>query len=150
MHVVRTRCAVPVLAAALLAAFTIGGTAEAKPAVPTCALGKLPPALRTLVPSQIERGQRHFAASVSRSERARAAQLYATGVAAYLYGMPPVIQRLTAQTFPLNSLVGIGQLSTPTNKNVVAPNHDTLYTVSQVDLSSGPMIIDAPATAGRY
>jgi hypothetical protein len=33
---------------------------------------------------------------------------------------------------------------------VVAPNHDTLYSVSQVDLSSGPMMIDAPATAGRY
>jgi hypothetical protein len=150
MHVARTRPAAAGFVVAALAALAVATPAQAKPAVPSCALGKLPPALRALVPSQIERGQRHFAASVSSSERARAAQLYATGVAAYLYGMPTVILRLTAQTFPLNSLVGIGQLATPATKNVVAPNHDTLYTVSQVDLSSGPMIIDAPATSGRY
>ena len=130
--------------AALLAALAIAfaSPAEAKPAVPTCALGRLPGSLRTLVPAQIERGQRRFTG--------RARQLYATGVAAYLYGMPTVILRLTVETFPKNSLVGIAQLTTPASKTVVAPNHDTLYSVSQVDLSSGPMMIDAPATSGRY
>jgi len=71
-------------------------------------------------------------------------------VAAYLYGMPTVLTRLTVQTFPKNQLVGIGQLTTPATRTVVAPNHDTLYTVSQVDLSAGPVLIDAPASPDRY
>jgi hypothetical protein len=128
------------LVAALLPVFT--ATANAKPAVPTCALGKLPAPLRTLVPASIERGQARFSGS--------AKQTYATGVAAYLYGMPTVLTRLTVQTFPKNQLVGIGQLTTPATRTVVAPNHDTLYTVSQVDLSAGPVVIDAPASPNRY
>jgi hypothetical protein len=131
--------------AALVAAglgLALSSTANAKPAVPACALGKLPASLRTLIPAQIERGQKRFSGS--------ARQTYATGVAAYLYGMPTVLTRLTVQTFPKNQLVGIGQLTTPATRTVVAPNHDTLYTVSQVDLSAGPVLIDAPASPGRY
>ena len=33
---------------------------------------------------------------------------------------------------------------------MVAPNHDTLYAVARADLASGPVVIDAPATGGRY
>ena len=40
--------------------------------------------------------------------------------------------------------------ATPGDRTVVAPNHDTMYTVSQLDLRDGPMVIDAPATGGRY
>jgi hypothetical protein len=106
--------------------------------VPACALGKLPTSLRSLIPAQIERGQKRYGSA------------YATGVAAYLYGMPTVLTRLTVQTFPKNQLIGIGQLTTPATRTVVAPNHDTLYTVSQVDLSAGPVLIDAPASPNRY
>jgi hypothetical protein len=128
--------------AALVAAglgLALTTTANAKPAVPACALGKLPASLRTLVPAQIERGQKRFSGDD-----------YARGVAAYLYGLPTVLTRLTVQTFPRNQLVGIGQLTTPATRTVVAPNHDTLYTVSQIDLGAGPLLIDAPASPDRY
>lgn len=76
--------------------------------------------------------------------------MFATGVAAYAYGLPPVLLRLTVQRFPRNQFVGIAQLTDASVRAVVAPNHDTLYSVSQVDLSNGPVVIDAPATGGRY
>ena len=75
---------------------------------------------------------------------------YAIGAAAYVYGYPPVILRLTVSRFPVNQFVGIAQLAGASARAVVAPNHDTLYSVSQLNLENGPLVIDAPATAGRY
>lgn len=141
--------------AASVGATVAGGSvppSSASPDVPACALGRLPADLRS-VPADIASEQRSFVSSLngaSTAERRRAAKVFATGVAAYLYGMPAVTVRLTVQRFPRNLLVGIGQLATPATRTVVAPNHDTLYSVSQVDLSGGPVVIDAPATGGRY
>jgi hypothetical protein len=124
-----------------------------KPDLPSCALGRVPTELRTVLPRAVAREQRRFAASlrgVSPAARERASRTFATGAAAYLYGLPTVVLRITVQRYPVNELLSVAELATPRLRSVVAPNHDTLYTVSQLDLSGGPLVIDAPATGGRY
>jgi hypothetical protein len=71
-------------------------------------------------------------------------------VAAYVYGVAPLSVGLTVDRFPPNTVVSIAKLVEPAVKTVVLPNHDTTYTVAQLDLSSGPLVIDVPDTAGRY
>lgn len=146
-------------AAAAMGSAVVGatvGSAAAKtrrPDVAACALGRVPAELTTALPAAIATAEQRFASSlhgVSGADRQRAEQAFATGVAAYLYGIPPVRVRLTVQRFPRNVLVGIAKLATPATRTVVAPNHDTLYSVSQLDLGAGPLVVDAPATGGRY
>jgi hypothetical protein len=67
-----------------------------------------------------------------------------------VYGLPPVLLRLTVQRFQLNQFVGIAQLADASARAVVAPNHDTLYSLSRLSLDAGPIVVDAPATGGRY
>jgi hypothetical protein len=148
------RLLVAALAAVALAAGAAADAgAAAPPDLPACALGKLPAALRTFLPEAIVGAQRRYGATlrgVSAADRTRAEVAYAIGAAAYLYGYPPVILRLTVSRFPVNQFVGIAQLAGASARAVVAPNHDTLYSVSQLNLENGPLVIDAPATAGRY
>jgi hypothetical protein len=125
----------------------------AKPALRSCAIGRPLPSLRQVVPRTIARDQDAFARSLRGlgvAGRRRAARAFAAGEAAYVYGMPAVLMRLTVQRFPTNLLIGVGRLATPEQRTVVAPNHDTLYSVSRLDLSSGPLVVDAPASGGRY
>jgi hypothetical protein len=147
-----TRRATPVLAAALtaLAAALPASASPSAPSVPRCALGQLSPDLRSALPRQLAAAQARFTASLRESERRRGGRAFAASAAAYLYGLPTVVLRQTVQRFPRNALLGIGRLATPESRTVVAPNHDTLYSVSQLDLGAGPLVIDAPATDGRY
>lgn len=130
------------------------GAAKKKdgPSVAKCALGVLPKPLRDTVPDGIAQAERRFVRSqgLSGSEADRGGRLFASSEAAYLYGMPAVLTKLTVQRWPANLLIGVGQLATPDSRTVVSPNNDTLYSVANIDLSSGPMVIDAPATEGRY
>jgi hypothetical protein len=123
---------------------------SATPSLPACALGELAPPLRAKLPRELAKAERRFAASVRGRDRDRAGRAFAAAAAAYMYGLPPVAIRQTVQRFPRNSLLGIARLATPESRTVVAPNHDTLYSVSQLDLSTGPLVVDAPATRGRY
>jgi hypothetical protein len=75
---------------------------------------------------------------------------FVTDLAAWLYGFPTVIVRRTILTFPRNAMVSIARLADTRTQSVVAPNHDTLYSVGQIDLSAGPIVIQTPPTAGRY
>ena len=121
--------------------------------VAACALGRLPAELRTWLPRALADEQERYVESLrgtSRTARAREGRAFATGVAAYLYGMPPVLVRATIERFPANQFVGIAKLADRSVKTVIAPNNDTLYSVSRIDLSDGPVVIDAPATGGRY
>ena len=47
-------------------------------------------------------------------------------------------------------MLSIGALVDPAVKTVVAPNVDTTYTVAQLNLAAGPLVIDVPDTRGRY
>jgi hypothetical protein len=79
-----------------------------------------------------------------------ARRAYAAGLAAYVYGLPPVMLRRTVQTFPRNAMVSIAKLADESTDSIVAPNHDTLYSVGWIDLSAGPLVLETPPTGGRY
>ena len=71
-------------------------------------------------------------------------------MAAYVYGLAPVTLAATIQRFPRNTLVAIGKLADATERTVVAPNADTLYMVSRIELGDGPLVLDAPDPGERY
>ena len=71
-------------------------------------------------------------------------------MAAYVYGLAPLSVTNTVPGFPRNQIVSIGQLVEPAIRTVVSPNVDTTYTVGQIDLSDGPLVVDVPDTKGRY
>jgi hypothetical protein len=140
----------------LLPAGSIAGSPVGKPAIDgleRCALGKVPGYLRDHLTGAISAEQHRFVSSLTGigvGRRERAARDFAIGTAAYIYGMPTALLRDTVAKYPANALIGLGRLATPDSQGVVAPNHDTLYSVSRVELGAGPMVIDAPDTAGRY
>jgi hypothetical protein len=72
----------------------------------------------------------------------------AIGVQAYKYGLPLLDMQRNFSTYtsvtacnpklgygPVNRLCNVAQLADPTDRQVVAPNRDTLYTVGWLDLS---------------
>jgi hypothetical protein len=134
----------------LIALLTPPATAAAAPAqaplpsVPACALGGGDRALRAFYQAELARAERRFGGS--RSQR----RAFSAGVAAYVYGLPPVAVRQTVQRFTENQLVSIGALVDPAVRTVVFPNVDTTYTVGRLNLAAGPLVIDVPDTAGRY
>jgi len=73
---------------------------------------------------------------------------------AYVAGSPLVVSVRTLQR--LGGLVGVNQLfwqnalAGPTNRVVVAPNRDTLYSIAVLDLRSEPMALTLPAVTDRY
>jgi hypothetical protein len=148
----------PALVAALTLSAVATGSSDAAdrgaaPAVPACTYGRLPDAMRGFLPAQVASAIRAFGQSVGDlppQDRARATSVFERGLMAYLYGMPTVLLRETVARYPKNSLYGLGRLAGPSAKTVVAPNHDTLYSVSRLDLTAEPIVIDAPATHGRY
>lgn len=88
--------------------------------------------------------------AISQRDRTAAGARFVTDLAAYVYGYPIVIVRRTILTFPRNQMVSIAKLADTSTQSVVAPNHDTLYSVGQIDLSAGPVVIQTPPTGGRY
>ncbi len=89
-------------------------------------------------------------------------EAHAIGVDAYLYFYPLVSMEITrklATNIESETISGLG----PANmfhsfaaypaaefKTVVRPNFDTLYSSAYLDLTTEPMIVSAPDTAGRY
>jgi hypothetical protein len=80
---------------------------------------------------------------------------------AYIFGFPLVMMGATRevmtnvpkpgrQTAPLNQLCNIREFPEPTDTAVVAPNADTLYTFSFLDLSREPMVLSVPEMGKRY
>jgi hypothetical protein len=136
-------------ALAFAAAIASGGppgasAGVAAPSVAACALGTSAPDLRGFAARELARAQRR----VRGGRRARRA--FTAAAAAYLYGVAPLSVGQTVQRFPENRMLSIGALVDPTVKTVVAPNVDTTYTVAQLNLAAGPLVIDVPDTRGRY
>ena len=142
------------VAAAVLAAPAPAGAGGARvPSVAPCALGVLEPSTRTAIPAALAREERRFAAAfrgLSPARRRDARRALATAVAAHLYGLAPVALRLTVQRFPRNGIVGIAQLAGPETRAVVAPNHDTAYSVGRLELGDEPLVVDLPDAGRRY
>src|SRR3954463_4833460 len=81
---------------------------------------------------------------------------------AYLYGFPlidfPPIRRENTSVrapdargnAPLNFFSHAPKFAEPRDRTVVAPNVDTLYSIAQVDLGKGPIVLSHPAMGRRY
>jgi hypothetical protein len=131
------------LALGLAAALPVA-SAAAEPSVRPCALGTSAADLRGFYAAELARAESRL-----RGGR-RARRAFSAGVAAYVYGVPPLSVGSTVRRFPANNVISVARLVEPAVKTVVLPNHDTAYTVAQFDLSRGPLVIDVPDTAGRY
>lgn len=73
---------------------------------------------------------------------------------AYVWGMPLVeagkmVDRFAA-TSPLNRFQHLRRLSGPEMRAGVGPNNDTLYSLAWIDVSDGPLILQAPDFGDRY
>ena len=51
---------------------------------------------------------------------------------------------------PVNSFSNAGGFATPSETTVVAPNTDTLYSISHLDLRKGPVVLSHPKMGKRY
>ncbi len=81
------------------------------------------------------------------------------GTEAYVYGIPlldmnRVFLTSTSVNVPngagggaVNQFSNVRRLANPSDKTVVAPNHDTLYSMAWLDLSSQPIIAHMPVVA---
>jgi hypothetical protein len=86
----------------------------------------------------------------------------ALGEQAYDYGFPLLdMHRIRRETSsvpcpdgrgnaPINHLANASKFATPADRTVVAPNTDTLYTLAQLDLGKGPMILRHPDMGSRF
>jgi hypothetical protein len=86
----------------------------------------------------------------SASARTEVQSAYAAGLVAYVHAYPPLISAASQSRFLRNALVGVAGTTSPQNKLVVLPNVDTAYSVSRLDLRSGPLLVHVPAMPGRY
>jgi len=90
------------------------------------------------------------------------AQAEALGKQAYVYGFPLLefLRVRTSETSvrcpdhrgdaPLNSFSNALRFADPTERTVVAPNVDTLYSIAHLDLGRGPVVLSHPAMGRRY
>lgn len=84
------------------------------------------------------------------------------GVRAYVYGYPlldtnRVFLSSTSTNLPngagagpVNRFSNIRRLTGPSDKTVVAPNHDTLYSIAWLSLGPQPVVVHMPAVRRRF
>ena len=51
---------------------------------------------------------------------------------------------------PINHFANASKFATPDDRTVVAPNTDTLYSLSQLDLKKGPIVLRHPDMGDRF
>jgi len=85
-------------------------------------------------------------------------ELAALAAEAYIYGFPLIfdLQMASGQAelgmitpAPFNSFSHASRLAGPDDR-FVSINNDTIYSLAQVDVSGGPVLLRVPDTAGRY
>ncbi|MFO1099420.1 MAG: DUF1254 domain-containing protein [Xanthobacteraceae bacterium] len=89
-------------------------------------------------------------------------EMKAIGVDAYLYFYPLVTMDITRKQFtnfasgaspgrgPMNMFHNIPAYPPASDRGVVRPNFDTLYSIAYLDLTKEPVIVSVPDTNGRY
>ena len=90
------------------------------------------------------------------------AEAHAIGVDAYVYFYSLLSMDVTRKQFtniepgkefgkgPMNTFVNVPAYPPADFKRVVRSNFDTLYSIAWLDLTTEPLVISAPDTAGRY
>lgn len=86
----------------------------------------------------------------------------ALGKLAYIYGYPLLDTNrvfLTATSVnvpdgkgggPVNQFSHVRRLARPSDRTVVAPNHDTLYSIAWLNLRPAPIVVHMPVVRGRF
>ena len=89
-------------------------------------------------------------------------EAHAIGVEAYLYLYPLVLMDLTRRQMtsgpagkelgfgPPNTFHNVPEYPSATDRAVVRPNFDTLYSSAWLDLTKEPVVVSVPDTNGRY
>lgn len=102
------------------------------------------------------------AAGPAAATQAEYDQGLALGTEAYKYGLPLVTTDKTYRNQtsvdvsngdgfgPPNQFNPVRQLTDPTDRSVVAPNYDTLYSIAWLNLKQQPQIIHVPKVKDRY
>jgi hypothetical protein len=100
--------------------------------------------------------------SAPRAEDMTPEAAHAIAVDAYVYFYPLVTMDVTRRQLtnmeagktefggPMNTFVNVKAFPSADARAVVRPNFDTLYSSGWLDLTSGPVIVSAPDTAGRF
>ncbi len=122
------------------------------------ALAALAGLLRT-VPAASAAGTFNPSDPAQAAEYQRALNL---GTQAYVYGYPLLDTNRVFRTAtsvnvsdgagggPVNQFSHIRRLADPSDKTVVAPNHDTLYSIAWLSLVSQPIVVHMPVVKGRF
>ena len=98
---------------------------------------------------------------MSRAAEETADEIKAIGIDAYIYGYPLVTMEMTRRLMtnvaaPEGKLAPMGQFArlrkypTPADKEVTAPNADTLYTLAWLNVADEPWVLSLPDANGRY
>src|SRR5262245_24866821 len=84
------------------------------------------------------------------------------GTQAYVYGVPLLDTERVFRTNtsldvsdgrgdgPINQFNHVRHLADPLDRTVVAPNHDTLYSIAWLDLTPQPIVIHVPFLSDRF
>ncbi|HLA85888.1 MAG TPA: DUF1254 domain-containing protein [Thermoguttaceae bacterium] len=102
-----------------------------------------------------------FGLSVLSGGRQAAEETQAIGIDAYVYGYPLVTMEMTRRAMtnvekpegkfaPMGQFAKLREYPTPADKQVTAPNADTLYTLAWLDLAKEPWVLSLPDVQGRY
>jgi hypothetical protein len=94
-------------------------------------------------------------------DQAREEEAFKLGVEAYIYGYSLVTMEMTRRVLtnvtkpdqkaaPMGQLLKLRAYPTPADKQVTAPNADTLYTIAWLDVAKEPWIMSLPDMKGRY
>src|SRR4051812_27072202 len=60
------------------------------------------------------------------------------------------VRRVDATRAPINQFKHHSEPADPSNRTMVGFNVDTLYSLGQLDLAQGPMVLSIPPTSDRY
>jgi uncharacterized protein (TIGR03000 family) len=102
-----------------------------------------------------------FLASPATPEKISEKEAFDIGVAAYIYGYPLVTMEMTRRVMtnvakpngklaPMGRFANLRAYPTPTDKEVTAPNADTLYSLAWLDLVKEPYVLSLPDEEDRY
>jgi hypothetical protein len=94
-------------------------------------------------------------------DQAKEDEAFKLGVEAYIYGYPLVTMEMTRRVMtnvakpegkaaPMGQFARLRAYPTPADKEVTAPNADTLYTLAWLDLAKEPYVLSLPDEHGRY
>jgi len=127
-------------------------TAASTPTSPiaVCAYGTSVPDLEGYLQPAVSQAAAAYGASLPSASRAEGTKAFAAATAAYVFGLPQVTERQTIKGFIRNEIISVDGLANASTHAVVSPNVDTAYSVSWIDLTTGPVVITVPNEGSRF